>query len=310
MIIIRTKNQKQKSKASTIVFGGAFLITAIILTYALAADKLSFGNDESTLYIPQAYINNDGGYTYASSPFTDVYQNTSDFYANDFSQPSFESGDTTVQPPDPSGWTTAQILALTTNAVNKTQAYTGDLSVIHSETFQADVTECTGGSVVEGVAETMIGWVVKPVQENLVYKNGRATNSEGESVPIILPKRNGFTLSANGIQSASIELSGSDYIVKIKLVEEHAGMYDVPVHNASAVGYLDVANFDLSFLEIDSADIIYKGTTIEFRISPEGYVTYAKYDIPLKINGSAHKGPVSGSATFEGVQSEEWIIMG
>lgn len=292
------------------VFGGAFLVTAIILTYAIATDKLSFGNDESTLYIPQAYISNDIGYTYASSPYTDVYLNTSDMYVNSFSQPSFENNDVTVQTPDPSGWTTAQILDLTTNAVNKTQAYTGDLSVIHSETFQADVTECTGGSVVEGVAETMIGWVVKPVQESLFYKNGKATNSEGETVPIILPKKNGFSLSAGGIQSASIELSGNDYVVKIKLVEESVGMYEIPVHNASAVGYLDVANFDLSFLEIDSADITYKGTTIELRISPEGYVTYAKYYIPLKIKGSAHKGPVSGSATFEGIQTEEWIIMG
>ncbi len=300
---MKRKNKKQKSYAPIFLLGGATLITVLVFLGALATGNLTFGNKETTLYIPQAFTANGDGYTYISSPFTEVYNPT-------IPQTTIEQNDTVTQIADPSGWTTDQILALTTNAVNKTQAYTGNLSVIHSESFVADVTECTGGSVVEGVAETMIGWVVKPVQENLVYQNGKAINSEGETVPIILPKKNGFSLSASGIKSASIRLSGNDYIVNITLIEERVGMYDVPRHNASAVGYLDIGNFNISFLEIDSADIVYKGTTIELRINPDGYVTYASYKIPLKITGAAHKGVISGSATFEGEQTEEWIVMG
>mgnify|MGYP003434798037 CR=1 FL=1 len=37
------------------------------------------------------------------------------------------------------------------------------------------------------LAMLMIGWVVKPVEETLVFQNGKAVNSEGETVPIILP---------------------------------------------------------------------------------------------------------------------------
>lgn len=305
MIAIKKRRDKGKSHTVIFILCCAFIFTSLIFIYGLSTGRISLKDEESTLYIPQAYLDNGDGYTYLSSPFTDVY--TPDI--PNAPQTTIVQGETTVQLQDPSGWTTAQILALTTNAVNKTQAYTGNLSVIHSENFVADVTSCTGGSVVEGVAESMIGWVVEPVQENLMYQNGRATNSEGESVPIILPKKNGFSLGEGGVKSASIRLSGNDYIVNIVLIEEMVGMYDVPIHNASAVGYLDVGNFDLSFLEIDSADIVYKGTSIEFRINPDGYVTYAKYEIPLEITGSAHKGAISGSATFEGVQTEEWIVM-
>jgi hypothetical protein len=101
---------------------------------------------------------------------------------------------------------------------------------------------------------------------------------------------------------------GNEYVIKINLVEESVGMYEIPTHNAAAVGYLDVASFDISFMDIDSADIVYKGSSIELRINADGYVTYANYKIPLHIEGAAHKGSISGSATFEGEQTEEWRL--
>ncbi len=210
--------------------------------------------------------------------------------------------------PDSSNWTTSQIISKATDAVNKTKAYTGSLAVNHSESFTADVTECSAGGIIRSVVDLMIGWVVKPVEETLVYQNGRAVNSEGETVPIILPKRNAFSLSESGVQSATVQRTGNEYIIKIKLVEESVAMYEVPKHNAGAVGYLDVANFDISFMEVDSADIVYKGSSIELRINADGFVTYANYKIPLHIEGSAHKGSISGSATFEGEQTEEWRL--
>ena len=210
--------------------------------------------------------------------------------------------------PDSSNWTTSQIIAKAKEAVNKTKAYTGNLTVAHSEGFTADVTECSAGGIVRSVVDLMIGWVVKPVEETLVYQNGKTVNSEGETVPIILPKRNAFSLSESGVQSATVQQTGNEYIIKIKLVEESVGMYEVPKHNAGAVGYLDVAGFDISFMDVDSADIVYKGSSIELRINAEGYVTYANYKIPLHIEGSAHKGSISGSATFEGEQTEEWRL--
>lgn len=209
---------------------------------------------------------------------------------------------------DPSGWSKAQIISKAKEAVNKTKAYQGNLTVTHTEGFSANVTECSAGGIIRSVVDLMIGWVVKPVDETLVYQNGSAVNSEGETVPVILPKRNGFSLSEQGVKSATIQKYGNEYIIKINLIQERVGMYDVPTHNAASIGYLDVASFDISFMEIDSADIVYKGSSIELRINADGFVTYANYKIPLHIDGSAHKGSISGSATFEGEQTEEWRL--
>lgn len=210
--------------------------------------------------------------------------------------------------PDPSGWSRAQIISKAKDAVNKAKAFQGNLTVNHTESFTAKVTECSAGGIVRSVVDLMLGWVVKPVEETLVYQNGKAVNSEGETVPIILPKRNGFTLDESGVKSATVQRSGNEYVIKLTLVEESVGMYDVPKHNASAVGYLDVAGFDISFMEVDSADIVYKGSSIELKINADGFVTSANYKIPLHIEGSAHKGSISGSATFEGEQTEEWRL--
>lgn len=297
-----------------IVFAIAVLLTVVVLLCVVLIknkDELKHGNSNNT----ESSIVYKDGLTFA--PTKEDKSNKKDDETEIIE--NVQTGNTEVPVidnpnvsnavlPDPSAWTTAQIVAKAKDAVNKTKAYTGNLTVTHSESFSANVTECSAGGIVRSVVDLMIGWVVKPVEETLVYQNGKAVNSEGETVPIILPKKNAFTLTENGVQSASVQRAGNEYVVKINLVEENVGMYDVPEHNAASVGYLDVANFDLSFMEVDSAYIVYKGSSIELRINTEGYVTYANYKIPLHIDGSAHKGSISGSAAFEGEQTEEWRI--
>ncbi len=207
---------------------------------------------------------------------------------------------------DPTGWSKSEILSTAEAALNKTRRFTGNITVNHSESFVADVTECTGGDIVKSVANVMIGWIVKPVDEVLNFSGGKAVNSEGETLPLGLPIRSSFSLAQAGAASANITKNGNEYIIKIKLVEEKVGMYEVPKHNAASVGYLDVASLDLSLFTVDTADIIYRGSSIELHINSDGYVTYAKYNIPLNVSGSAHRGSISGSAVFNGEQTEIW----
>ncbi len=209
---------------------------------------------------------------------------------------------------DASKWSTGQILSKASEAVNKTKGYTRSLSVHHVEKFNATVTECTGGSIVQSVANAMVGWVVEPVDETLSYSGGMATNTEGETVSILLPKRGYFTLGSSGVTGASARTSNGEYIININIVQESVGMNQIPTHNAASIGYLDVSSFDLSFLTVDSADITYKGSSIELHINADGYVTYAVYRVPLIIKGSGHSGAISGSVTFEGEQTEQWTF--
>ncbi len=284
-----------------------------MVTVAVMSGNLSFGNNkETTLYVTQPFTDDT---TSSKSSLTLLPGNNLNNTDNGETQNggSSQGGNSLVSGnqsslADPSGWSTNQIISKAKDAVNKTKAYKGNLTVNHNESFTADVTDCSAGGIVRSVVDLMIGWVVKPVEETLVFQNGKAVNSEGETVPIILPKRNNFSLDSSGVKSASVQRVGDEYVIKITLIEESVGMYQVPKHNAGAVGYLDVANFDISFMEVDSADIVYKGSSIELRINAEGYVTYANYKIPLHIDGSAHRGSISGSATFEGEQTEEWYL--
>lgn len=289
------------------------MLTVVVVTIAVMSGNLSLGNNkETTLYVTQAFTDDT---TNSKSSLTLLPDDNKSNSNNGETQNggSSQGGNNLVSGnqsslADPSGWSTKQIISKAKDAVNKTKAYKGSLTVDHNESFTADVTDCSAGGIVRSVVDLMIGWVVKPVEETLVFQNGKAVNSEGETVPIILPKRNNFSLDSSGVKSASVQRVGDEYVIKITLIEESVGMYQVPKHNAGAVGYLDVANFDISFMEVDSADIVYKGSSIELRINAEGYVTYANYKIPLHIDGSAHRGSISGSATFEGEQTEEWYL--
>ncbi len=213
-----------------------------------------------------------------------------------------------VQLEDPSGWSWSKILSTATDAINRTKAYKGQLSVDHTESFVANVTQAEGVPI--NLAQAMMRWVAKPVSETLVFNNGSAVNSAGETVPILLPKRGPFTLSESGLTGASVALVDNQYDIKLSIVREQVGMYDVPVNNAAAIGYLDAASMDLSLLTITSAFIDYQGSWLEIRISPEGLVTYAEYHIPMDCGGTGHGNSIfsnlSGSLTFEGEQSEVW----
>lgn len=207
---------------------------------------------------------------------------------------------------DVSKWSKARIVSEAMTAVNKTKRFTGNVSVNHKETFSANVTECTGGNIVKSIANSMVNSVVDPVDETLNFSGGNALNAEGEAVTILLPQKNTFSLSESGVASAYAEKTADGYILRLVLVEEKSGLYDIPRHNASSVGYLNVAEIDISFLEVDTADITYTGSAIELHINENGYVTYAEYGIPMHVEASAHRGSISGSAVFDGKQTEVW----
>lgn len=227
-------------------------------------------------------------------------------YVNQNTSASATTGTQNNSPVNVSSMSNRELLDTLTLAINKTKAYKGAVSVNHTESFTADVTECTGGSLVKSVANTIIGMVVKPVDEVLNFNNGSAIDSEGETSYILLPQSGNFSLSLNGVSSITGSMSGNNSVIKVTLIAETVGLYDVPPVNAAALGYLNVNNFDTSLLEITSATINYKGSTIEVHIKPDGYVNYAKFTLPMNAQGSAKAAGISGSAVFDGVQTEIW----
>lgn len=206
----------------------------------------------------------------------------------------------------PLSWNTGKIISELSSAINKTKALKNGFNVHHTESFTANITECTGGSIGKLVANKLMGYIVKPIDETLSFSNGSAVNSEGETIQILLPKNGEFSLSESGVKSATAYKQGAYTVINVKLVREDCGMYDVPRYNSTSVGYLNVANYDLLGMSVTDAQINYLGSSITVKIADDGYVKYAEYSIPLHVYGKAAKGSLSGEATFDGEQKETW----
>lgn len=216
----------------------------------------------------------------------------------------------TTQPAvkDPSSWTTAEILKFTTDAVTKTKAYTNKITVDHEEAFDVRVTKAPGGKLIMDAADGIIASVAKPSQEVLTFTNGRTTNAEGENVPLLLPKRGAFTLTADGIATAYAKKSGNDTIVHIQLVKEVGTLTDHPKHNAASVGFLDASDVDLGTITLNYLDITYSGSTMDFVINSDGYVKSVAYKIPIHIAVEAKLFGMTAAGECEGSQSETWKL--
>lgn len=215
---------------------------------------------------------------------------------------------TAVQTSDPSSWTTVEILEFVTDAVTKTKAYTSQVTVNHKESFSANVTKAPGGALIKNTANGIIESVVKPTDEVLTFNGGTTVNSEGETVPLLLPKRGAFTLKQDGVASATAKKSGSDIVVKITLVKEVGTLTEHPKHQAASVGYLDASDVDLGPVTLNYLNITYIGSTIDITINSKGYVTNAIYKIPIHVECEGKAFGMTAQVECEGEQSETWKI--
>ena len=205
-------------------------------------------------------------------------------------------------------WSTEQIVSKMTTAINQTKGYKNNLAVHHSESFVANITECTGGAIGQRVANTLVGAVVKPTDQTLNFSNGTAVTAEGETTQILLPKNGPFTLSASGVKTAKAYQEGDKTVLVVTLIQENVDKDTIPYHNSRGIGYLDPNSVDLMGMTITSGEIQYTGTSIMVKINQAGYVTYAKYTIPLHVYGEGAKGSLSGYAVFDGAQTEIWEL--
>jgi len=205
-------------------------------------------------------------------------------------------------------YTKAQIVGMLCDAVNKTKSYSGQLTVRHTECFSAQTTEITGGSLVSGFADKLISSVVKPTDETLTFSNCQATDSEGGNIGLLLPKSNSCTLAPEYVQDTSVSTVNGKTVISVTLISESVGMYDIPQGNNSCIGYLNTADFDISILTVEKADITYSGSVIKAQINSDGYIDSITYSVPMHIEGSASAFGIRGSAVFDGQQEENWII--
>lgn len=226
-------------------------------------------------------------------------------------QPANTTPATTAAPAekDPSQWSKSEILSYLTKAVNDTKAFTGSVSVDHTEEFSDfNITQCPGGQVGIKLANTIAGGFMKPSTETVNFSGGTAT-MEDEVVPLLLPKRGSFSLTADGIKTARAMKNGANTVIEITLVQESGSLNDVPKHNSAAIGYLDPGKVDLSMITISKFNVTYQGSTLIVTTDAQGRVINAAYTIPVLIDAEG-SGPfgIKGAFSCTGTQKEIWKI--
>ena len=207
----------------------------------------------------------------------------------------------------PDTWTKEEVVQFLGNAVNKTKAYTNSIVVRHVESFTINIEEINP-SIVKSLAQTIINGVLKPTDDTVTFTNGQGVISGNETVPLLLPKRQNFSLPAAGAATAVAKQDGANIVVDVQLVSEKATLSDHPVYNAGTTGYLDVGDVDLSMLTLEAFEVNYTGSTIHAVINPDGYVSYADYHMPVKIYAAGRALGFSASFRCSGEQQEQWTL--
>ena len=210
----------------------------------------------------------------------------------------------------PAEWTTEEILAYVTYAVNLTKAYTGPLTVNHEQKFTFNIESISPDlPMVKSFAQSVIDNVLKGDNETLSFNNGYAVNGDGETVPILLPKRQAFSLPAEGVLTASAVQSGDTLVVDLTLMPEYGTLTSFPPYNAGAIGYLNADKLDLSLFTVEKFDVFYSGSTIRFVIGQNGYVKSAYYNTPVTIDASGKVSLMSGGFKSSGASEETWNLL-
>lgn len=223
--------------------------------------------------------------------------------------PPEQQSEVPQQGTDYSSYSTQQILDTYSKALNLTRSYMGTITVHHKEDLVADAKDVSpGGALTTQLVNTLISRLGQPSELDYKFSGGKALNEDGETIPLLLPQKNNFSLTADGVQRAAIEQVGDQTHVVIRIVPETVGFSDVPRYNSAGIGYLDTASLDLKIVKINSCDITYTGSVIDAYIRSDGYISKVTYTIGLSVKGSVSGLGVTGNGTIEGAQTEVWTL--
>ena len=184
-----------------------------------------------------------------------------------------------------------------------------DIVVKHTESFDLNIEEIKPNlGPLKSLAQSIINGVLKPTDDTVTFSGGKGVIGEGATVPLLLPKRQGFDLPAAGAATATARQDGTSVVIDVTLVSEDATLDRHPVYNAGSTGYLDVGDVDLSMLTLETFEVTYTGSTIHAIINADGYVSYADYHMPVKIYAAGKALGFGGSFRCSAEQQEQWTL--
>ena len=210
---------------------------------------------------------------------------------------------------DVSSLTNDQILENVVKYVNQLKSEQ-NMTAVKKEDIKVELTDLSV-SAAKSTVQKIIDNLAGAEEKSYTFANGQAADGEGTVTPdnVIPPTNKQFALTSAGVASATAEKVGDNTVYTVKLVEESTTLESpAPVHNAVAIGYLDLAGLELPGVTLTKADMKYPGSTVSVTVDANGKVVGLLNEMPMTGVGEAKIGPLSGSASFGGALHEEWTF--
>ncbi len=192
-------------------------------------------------------------------------------------------------------------------AVNDYRAFKGTATVHKVEDTKVEITELPAAAKpLEGTINSVIGNIVKPVDETFTFTNGVDVNDPARFIDHkMIPGGRDAAVTPNDLAEAKIvENADGGYTITVKFLSETA-TYDgttstEPVHHMTAMDPLNLATLDISPLTIFSAEMTYPGATTSITVDGEGRLIKLTNSLPLEGKGQGGMGFIKATIGLAG----------
>lgn len=218
-------------------------------------------------------------------------------------------------PTDPTQYTDEQIVQMMNYYVNLVKAEP-NMNATKTEVIKVTVTNCSVPQLVgtiNGIVEGIIGDGADTFNYTFANNYVSSTNDPEASTSntpfsLIPPTNKEFKVTMEGIvdASATVDANGNVTYTVVLVPESTTLSSPEPLHNATAIGYLNLAGLDVAPAEISQADMKYPGSTVSVTVDSNDRVIKLYNNLPMTGNGQAGISFAKGSAEFEGALDETW----
>lgn len=230
-----------------------------------------------------------------------------------------QGGDTTTTAAPQGGSsvpsTTDEVCAAYNKAINDYRAYKGTVTTHKVENTQVNITELPSiAKPLEGTINTVIGNVVKPVDETFTFTNGADVNDPNRTIgKKIIPWDRDATVTSADVSSATATANGDGgYTITLQFVSETSTFDGTnttdPVHHMTAMDPLNLATLSLDPIEISNAEMYYSGATTKITVDAQGRLIKLENTLPLEGSGTGGMGPIKATIGLAGQMDSTYTM--